>query len=56
MYDIAVLGELLIDFIQNDRNSKGNPVFEDNPGDAPRNVLAMLSGLEYKTAFRGKVG
>lgn len=56
MYDVVALGELLIDFIQNGRNSKGNPVFEANPGGAPCNVLAMLSGLGYKTAFIGKVG
>lgn len=35
MYDVVALGELLIDFIQNGRNSKGNPVFEANPGGRP---------------------
>ena len=56
MYDVVALGELLIDFIQNGSSSNGNPVFEANPGGAPCNVLSMLAGLGYKTAFIGKVG
>lgn len=56
MYDVVALGELLIDFIQDGRSLKGNPLFEANPGGAPCNVLAMLAGLGYKTAFIGKVG
>lgn len=56
MYDVVALGELLIDFIQNGNSSNGNPVFEANPGGAPCNVLSMLTGLGYKTAFIGKVG
>lgn len=56
MYDVAALGELLIDFTQNGSSSNGNPVFEANPGGAPCNVLSMLAGLGYKTAFIGKVG
>ncbi len=56
MYDVAALGELLIDFTQNGHTSVGNPVFEANPGGAPCNVLAMLSRLGYQTVFIGKVG
>lgn len=56
MYDVVALGELLVDFIQNGSSANGNPVFEANPGGAPCNVLSMLSGLGYKTAFIGKVG
>lgn len=56
MYDVVALGELLIDFIQNGENEKGNPIFEANPGGAPCNVLAMLTKLGYRTAFLGKVG
>uniref|UniRef100_UPI003FD6D6D2 carbohydrate kinase family protein n=1 Tax=Agathobacter sp. TaxID=2021311 RepID=UPI003FD6D6D2 len=37
-------------------SSQGNPLFEANPGGAPCNVLAMLSGLGHTTAFIGKVG
>ena len=55
MYDVVALGELLIDFIQNSSSSNGNPIFEANPGGAPCNVLSMLAGLGYKTAFIGKV-
>ena len=55
-YDVAALGELLIDFTGNGTSEQGNPVFEANPGGAPCNVLAMLSKLGDKTAFIGKVG
>lgn len=55
-YDVAALGELLIDFTENGRSSQGNPLFECNPGGAPCNVLAMLEKLGKKTAFIGKVG
>lgn len=54
--DVTALGELLIDFIQNDESSQGNPIFEANPGGAPCNVLAMLAGLGHKVSFIGKVG
>lgn len=55
-FDVAALGELLIDFTQNSISSQGNPLFEGNPGGAPCNVLAMLTKLGRKTAFIGKVG
>ena len=55
-YDVVALGELLIDFTENGVSGQGNPLYEANPGGAPCNVLAMLSGLGYKTAFLGKVG
>ena len=55
-YDVAALGELLIDFTQNGMSEQGNPVLEANPGGAVCNVLAMLSGLGHKTAYIGKVG
>lgn len=55
-YDVAALGELLIDFTQNGMSAQGNPMFEANPGGAPCNVLAMLAKLGHKTAFIGKVG
>lgn len=34
MYDIAVLGELLIDFTPVGLSPNGNPIFERNPGSA----------------------
>lgn len=55
-YDVAALGELLIDFTENGASKQGNPIFEANPGGAPCNVLAMLARLGKKTAFIGKVG
>ena len=55
-YDVAALGELLIDFTQNGLSAQGNPLLEANPGGAPCNVLALLTKLGHKTAFLGKVG
>lgn len=55
-FDVAALGELLIDFTENGISGQGNPVYEANPGGAPCNVLAMLNKLGRKTAFIGKVG
>ena len=55
-YDVAALGELLIDFTQNGKSEQGNPIFEANPGGAPANVLAMLRKVDRKCAFLGKVG
>lgn len=55
-YDVAALGELLIDFTENGVSGQGNPVFEANPGGAPCNVLSMLSKLGRRVSFIGKVG
>ena len=55
-YDVAALGELLIDFTENGLSAQGNGLFEANPGGAPCNVLAMLTKLGKRTAFIGKVG
>ncbi len=55
-YDVVALGEVLIDFTQNGISEQGNPIYEANPGGAPCNVLSMLSRLNRKTAFIGKVG
>lgn len=55
-YNVVALGELLIDFTQNGISAQGNNLFEANPGGAPCNVLAMLSKLNRKTAFIGRVG
>ena len=55
-YDVAALGELLIDFTESGLSSSGNRLLEANPGGAPCNVLAMLQKLGKKTAFIGKVG
>lgn len=55
-YDVAALGELLIDFTQAGVSEQGNLLFEANPGGAPANVLAMLRRLDRRCAFLGKVG
>lgn len=55
-YDVAAMGELLIDLTQNGYSDQGNPIFEANPGGAPCNVLAMLHKLGRNTVFLGKVG
>ena len=55
-YDVAALGELLIDFTQHGKSEQGNNLFEANPGGAPANVLSMLRKLGKNCAFLGKVG
>ena len=55
-FDVAALGELLVDFTENGVSAQGNPLFEANPGGAPCNVLAMLKKLGRSCAFVGKVG
>ena len=55
-FDVAALGELLIDFTESGLSEQGNPILEANPGGAPCNVLAMLKKLGKECAFIGKVG
>ncbi len=55
-FDVAALGELLVDMTQNGLSEQGNLLFEANPGGAPANVLAMLRKLGKRCAFIGKVG
>lgn len=55
-FDVVALGELLIDFTEYGKSNQDNKLVEANPGGAPCNVLAMLSKLQHKTAFIGKVG
>lgn len=55
-YDVAALGELLIDFTENGTSGQGNPIYEANPGGAPCNVLSMIKKLGHNVAFIGKVG
>lgn len=56
MFDVVALGELLIDFTPNGISSKGNTLFERNPGGAPANVQVAVSRLGGTAAFIGKVG
>ena len=56
MYRIVALGESLIDFTPAGKNERGLPLFCQNPGGAPANVLAMAAKLGASTAMIGKVG
>ena len=56
MIDITAIGELLIDFTPCGKDERGVPMFAQNPGGAPANVLAMAAHLGGRTAFIGKVG
>ena len=55
-FDIAALGELLIDFTDRGLFDAGMRLFEQNPGGAPANMLAAAARLGERTAFIGKVG
>lgn len=55
MYDITALGEILIDFTPA-TSMDGKTVFEQNPGGAPANLLAVVSRYGGRTAMIGKVG
>lgn len=56
MYDVAALGELLIDFASKSVDADGYPTMAANPGGAPCNFLSALGAYGRKTAFLGKVG
>jgi fructokinase len=56
MHDVTALGELLIDFTPSGISEQSNPLYEQNPGGAPANVLVSLSRLGKKGAFIGMVG
>ena len=56
MFDVAALGELLIDFATVSTDGDGYPTMAANPGGAPGNFLAALNAYGKKTAFLGKVG
>ena len=56
MYDITALGEVLIDFTAAGISPAGQRLFEQNPGGAPANVLAVMSRYGSNTSFIGKVG
>ena len=47
--DIVALGELLIDFTEAGRSSSGKKLFEQNPGGAPANLLAVAAHMGYRS-------
>lgn len=55
-YDVAVLGELLIDFTEAGVSSDGRRLFEQNPGGAVANMASAVCRLGGSAAFIGKVG
>lgn len=56
MYDVVAIGELLVDFIQEDSVETGKRLYSANPGGAPCNLLVMMRHLGKEAAFIGKVG
>lgn len=56
MYDVAALGELLVDFTWAGADGEGYPTLAAHPGGAPGNFLAALSAYGCETAMIGKVG
>ena len=52
-FDVAALGELLVDFTENGISTQGNPVLEVNPGGAPCNVLSMLEKVRHLSEKSG---
>ena len=53
MFDIAALGEILIDFTMQGFNTQRQRIFAQNPGGAPVNVAAAVAKLGGKAAFLG---
>ena len=56
MYDVAALGELLIDFTTQSTDLDGYPTMAAHPGGAPANFLAAIAKFGGKAALLGKVG
>ena len=56
VYDVAALGEALIDFACLDTDEQGYPTLAAQPGGAPANFLAAVARLGGSAAFLGKVG
>ena len=54
-FEIAALGELLIDFTEAGVSASGQRLFEQNAGGAPANLLTAASHMGCRTAFIGKV-
>ena len=56
MFDIAALGEILIDFTMQGFNTQRQRIFAQNPGGAPANVAAAVAKIGGKAAIQGKAG
>ena len=55
-YDMATLGEILIDFTPDGMSGEGYPRYIQNPGGAVVNAAAAFAKYGAKAAFLGKVG
>ena len=56
MTDITALGELLIDYTPAGASPRGMPLYEQNPGGAPANVLVTAARLGRSAALVARVG
>lgn len=56
MFDLVAVGELLIDFTPEGAINHSKPLFSQNPGGAPANVLAAAATLGARTALISRVG
>ncbi len=56
MYDCIAIGEILVDFISDQKNDQGYPILNGNPGGGPPNFIVACQKLGLKTALIAKVG
>ncbi len=56
MYDCIAIGEILVDFIADQKNEQGFPILNGNPGGGPPNFIVACQKLGLKTALIAKVG
>ncbi len=56
MFDLIAVGELLIDFTPESAPGAPKPLYSQNPGGAPGNVLAAAAALGARTALVSRVG
>ena len=54
--DLTALGELLIDYTPAGASPRGMPLYEQNPGGAPANVLVTAARLGRSAALVARVG
>lgn len=55
-FDVAALGELMVDFVPAGHTKENDPQYVMAPGGAPANVAAGAAKLGARAAFLGKVG
>lgn len=55
-FDVATIGDAVIDLTSAGRSADGNVLYERNPGGSPANVAATVARLGGRSAFMGTVG